>query len=205
MIKRRRFLQSLAALATVPFLGTVKAAKAVKVPVAKGVQPWLIDPITKTIKWNGPENGSATVLELHRFLQESWDEERYGFDMFSRSPSDRVTDQILYLRDGYHIEDGDHLFDGTIIQGEGDEEEIFYGVVNFSTTGPVAMDLYQNGVWVASNEGDNPDPDRSITNRFMIKGHNQKRDKLVAVCRETGKEFSINGLSCGNNCLALGP
>ena len=205
---RRNFLKRLSALALVPVLGklpvTPKVAK-----VAKVAEPWVIDKVTGNIRWVGGNDESTTVLELHRWLQDKADSE-YGVGddlcITDASPSDRCTDQLIRLNDSYNIDEdaAGHLYDGSIIQGSGDTEEIFYGVVNFGTAGAVAMDLYQNGVWVASDEGSNPDPEHCIANRFMIKGHNQKRDDLVAVCRETGKEFHINGLSGGNNCLAVG-
>jgi len=75
------------------------------------------------------ESGTAhyTVLELHRFLQDIADDESPAtandyVDITSLTPSDRSTDNIITLINGYNIDDdaAEYFYDGSITQDDGD-------------------------------------------------------------------------------------
>ena len=79
----------------------------------------------------------ATVLEFHRFLQDLADDavavqaSSDFLDITDETPSDRATDNIITLLNGYNIDDtaAEHLFDGSITQGTGATETIYSGLV----------------------------------------------------------------------------
>ena len=103
---------------------------------------WTIDRATGNIRYTGADhNGTtpsyATVIEFHRWLQEFADDEAFTgddeLDIIDATPSDRSTDNIITLINGFNIDDtaAEHLYDGSIIQGSGETETIYDGIVNF--------------------------------------------------------------------------
>lgn len=85
-----------------------------------------------------------TVLELHRWLQDVADDEYPAVaddvvDITSLTPSERATDQIITLINGYNIDDdaSEYFYGGSITQEDGDTVYsglIIYGAVNTDTT-----------------------------------------------------------------------
>jgi hypothetical protein len=75
-----------------------------------------------------------TVLQLHRWLQDLADDaEASGNDIIDISratPSERSTNQIIQLLGSYNIDDdaAEYLYGGSIKQGTGATEEIYYGL-----------------------------------------------------------------------------
>lgn len=90
----------------------------------------------------------ATVIEFHRWLQDFADQEVSSgddeHDITDLTSSDRSTDNIITLLNGYNIDDtaAEHLYDGSIIQANGDT--IYDGIVNFGNN-TVVIQLLQNG------------------------------------------------------------
>ena len=90
---------------------------------------WSIDNATGDIRYIGGDHGAsptyATVIELHRFLQDLADDASFvgddELDITVVTPSDRSTDNIITLINGYNIDDNaaEHLYDGSIIQAGG--------------------------------------------------------------------------------------
>lgn len=192
---------------------------------------WSIDRATKNIRYIGqdhtftgsPAPSYATVIEFHRWLQDFADDAVYSgddeLDIIDPTPSDRSTDNIITLQNGYNIDDtaAEHLYDGSIIQYGGNE--IYDGIVNFGNTANIQ--IIQNGAVLADDwwnlpgspgTGLNADPGAGISHRFMIKvrGGSPAADidgrRLIGTSRNFGftySEFPINGTSRGNNVLAL--
>lgn len=110
------------------------------------------------------ESGTATytVLELHRYLQQLADDAQMAgganddlLDITSRTPSERITDQIINLIDHtatsgprFNIDDAtsEFLYGGSIKQGSGATEELYSGlrvlgsVVQTGTTVQIVQD-----------------------------------------------------------------
>ena len=183
---------------------------------------WSIDRATGNIRYIGDDHGGASpsyvsVIDFHRALQDfaddlvsSGDDE---LDITDENPSARSTDNIITLLGNYNIDDNaaEHIFDGSITQGSGDE--IYAGFVNFGN--PTKIQIIQNGAvladdWWNSNGGLNADAGNGISHRFMLKvrtaGANIDGRKVIATSRTFGKtysEFTVNSASVGNNVLAL--
>jgi hypothetical protein len=166
------------------------------------------------IRYTGT-TANYTVIELHRFLQDLADDAVGSgddlLDITSDTPSDRSTDNIITLNSPYNIDDtlAQHIYDGSIIQDDGDT--IYDGIVVFAPQG-TAMDIIQNGA-VLSNfwtTGLNADAGQGISHRFMVKVRNSGSDidgrRLLGQTRVFGftySEFPVNGTSRGNNVIAL--
>jgi len=185
---------------------------------------WTVTRSTKAIAYIGDDHGGAspsyaTVIEFHRWLQDladdavaSGDDE---LDITNTDPSRRSTDNIITLINGYTIGDteAEHLYDGSIIQEDGDD--IWDGIVNFGNS-DVQIQIIQNGAvlsddwWNYNGAGLNADATAGISHRFMLKVRSGGSDidgrRLVGMCRRFGytySEFTINGTARGNNVLAL--
>jgi hypothetical protein len=197
---------------------------------------WTVTRSTGAIRYVGQDHATfgspanvasyATVIELHRFLQDLADDEEFSgddqVDITVRTPSDRSTDNIITLINGFNIDDGasEHLYDGSIIQSGGNT--VYDGIVNFGNQG-VRIQIIQNGAVLADdwwnlagpgspnqNVGLNADANAGISHRFMLKVRDGGVDidgrRLLGTTRTFGNtygEFSINGTNNGNNVLAL--
>ena len=167
----------------------------------------------------GTSPSYATVIEFHRALQDFADQEQATgddlLDISSLTPSDRSTDNIITLLNNFTIDQtgAEHLYDGSIIQDNGND--IWDGIVNFGNATYII--LHQDGL-VDSNDfwnsfepsGFNADTNQGISHRFMVKTRDGGADtdgrRLRGLVREFNKtysEFPINGTSRGNNVLAL--
>jgi len=84
------------------------------------------------IRYNG-EDGTYTVVELHRYLQSLVYQPIGGglLDISNPNPSWLVTQNIVRLLGNYNIDDytSNFLYDGTIIQGEDVAEEVYNGLI----------------------------------------------------------------------------
>jgi len=183
---------------------------------------WSVDQATKNVRYIGDDHGGsspsyATVIEAHRWLGSLADDASFvgddQVDITKDAPSDRSTDNIITLLNGYNIDDNaaEHLYDGSIIQSSG--ATIYDGIVNFGNSPQIQ--LIQNGAiiaddWWNSNGGLNSDAASGISHRFMIKVRDGGADidtrRLIGTSRNFGKtysEFSINATQRGNNVLAL--
>src|SRR3989344_852495 len=91
---------------------------------------WSIDRQTGNIRYTGNDhNGAApsyaTVIEFHRALQDFADDAGYGsndeLDITDTTPSERSTDNIVTLINGWNIDDtaAENIYDGSIVQTGG--------------------------------------------------------------------------------------
>jgi hypothetical protein len=167
----------------------------------------------------------VTVIELHRWLQGLADDASQVaaddyMDISRDTPSDRSTDNIITLINGYNIDDttAEYIFGGSIIQDEGNI--IYDGILVYANKG-MDMQVIQNGAVIANDfwnsipdgdtfKGINRDEANGISHRFMLKVRTAGADidgrRLITQTRVWGKtfsEFKINGTSRGNNVSAL--
>ena len=174
--------------------------------------------------------GYYTVLELHRWLQDLADDGSVAvsgdnISIVSSTPSDRSTDNIITLQNSFNIDQtaSEHLYDGSILQSNGDE--IWDGVSVIASAG-MDMQIIQNGAMLddslasndfwnsipfgTSDKGLNPDSANGISHRFLIKVRTGGTDidgrRFIATTRVPGQsysEFKINGSNRGVNVVAL--
>ena len=188
---------------------------------------WSVDRATGNIRYIGDDHvrfggttpSYATVIELHRWLQDLADDASFAgndeLDITDDTPSERATDNLITLINGYNIDANaaEHLFDGSIVQAGG--ADIWDGIVNFGNT-DIQIQLIQNGAvladdwWNTASGGLNSSAAAGISHRFMIKTRTSGTDidlrKIIGTARRFGKtyqEFVINATSRGNNVLAL--
>lgn len=120
---------------------------------------WSFDNATGNIRYIGDDhNGAApsyaTVIELHRWLQDLADDAVFSgddeLDITVENPSSRSTDNIITLIGSANIDDAssEHLYDGSIIQASG--AEIYDGIVNFGNP-QVQIQVHQDGAVLADD------------------------------------------------------
>lgn len=185
---------------------------------------WSVATATGNIRYIGNAHGGgspsyATVIELHRWLQDLADDASFAgndeVDITKTTPSERSTNNIITLINGYNIDDtaAEHLYDGSIIQTNGDV--IYDGIVNFGNTSKI--NVMQNGARITTDfwnsftpAGFNADTTQGISHRFLVKVRTAAADidgrRLLGMSRQFNKtwsESSINGTSRANNVLAL--
>lgn len=163
---------------------------------------------TGDIRYTGTV-ANYTVIAFHRWLGDLMDD---ILGITDATASERSTDNIITLLNGYNIDDAtaQHLYDGSIIQAGGDV--IYDGILIFAGAGAY-VDVIQNGAAITPNfwtTGLNADAANGISHRFMVKVRSAAADidgkKLIGQTREFGftySEFRINGTSRGNNVMAL--
>lgn len=114
---------------------------------------WSIDRQTGNIRYTGHDhNGAspsyATVIEFHRALQDFADDAGYGsndeLDITDTTPSERSTDNIVTLINGWNIDDNasEHIYDGSIIQSGG---AVIYDGFKVLAPAGTAIQIIQNG------------------------------------------------------------
>jgi hypothetical protein len=158
-----------------------------------------------------------TVIELHRHLQDLADDAAAAgddiLDITDNTPSDRSTDNIITMINGFNIDDdlAEYLYDGSIVQTGG--AEIYDGIVNFGNA--AFIDIVQNGLFLTNDFWNSFSPSgfnsgAGISHRFLVKTRTGGADidgrRLLGMTHEFNKtyaEFPIAGSARGNNVLAL--
>ena len=157
-----------------------------------------------------------TVIAFHRWLGDLMDDAQASgndlLDITDATASARSTDNIITLNAPYNIDDiaAQHLYDGSIIQTNGDE--IYDGILVFAPPN-TPLQIIQNAkpafpnFW---NTGINADATNGISHRFMLKvrtgAANIDGTRLLGQTRQIGftySEFNINATARGNNVIAL--
>jgi hypothetical protein len=160
-----------------------------------------------------------TVLELHRYLQALADDPAASgddeLDITDVTPSERSTDNIITLLNGYNIDDtaAQFLYDGSITQDDGDT--IYAGLIVVGTVeSGTQIQVVQNNTvytsfWGTTPTAINSDSANSVITRFLVKvrtgGTDIDRRRLRVVARELGDTYDEFLLTCGdgNNTAAL--
>lgn len=120
---------------------------------------WSIDRQTKDIRYIGDDHTEAapsyaSVIEFHRALQDFADDAGYSgndeLDITDPTPSERSTDNIVTLINGWNIDDtaAEHIYDGSIIQSSGDV--IYDGIKILAPTG-TGVQFIQNGAVISDD------------------------------------------------------
>jgi hypothetical protein len=183
---------------------------------------WSIDRQTGDIRYIGDAHGGAspsyaTVIELHRALQAFADDLTSSgndeLDITDETPSERSTDNIITLINGYNIDAtaAQHLYDGSVIQESGNT--IYDGLLVVGTveTG-TQLQVSQNNALLTNywGTGLNADAAQNILLRIMVLVKSDAVDidgRILRVqARELGDsfgEFTINGTARGNNVAAV--
>ncbi len=167
------------------------------------------------IRYTGTTTNN-TVIEFHRWLGDLMDDALATgndlLDITDATASERSTDNIITLKSPFNIDDtvSRHLYDGSIIQSNGDV--IYEGLLVFAVVG-TPLQIIQNTKPAYPNfwgTGINADAANGISHRFMLKVRSAAADidgrRLIGQTRAVGftySEFKINGTSRGNNVLAL--
>jgi len=169
------------------------------------------------IRWTGAGGAvNVTVLEMHRFLQgladdavSSGDDEH---DITDETSSDRSTDNIVTLLNGYNIDPtaAEHIFDGSISQNDG--ADVFSGlVVVGAVESGTNLQIVQDNAILTSywSSGLNIDAANNILLRIMVQtranGADLDGQRLRVQARELGDtygEFSLTA-SLGNATAAI--
>lgn len=194
---------------------------------------WSIDRSTGAIRYIGDNHVAdggtsptyATVIEFHRWLQQfaddavsSGDDE---LDITDPTPSDRSTDNIITLINGYNIDQtaAEHLFDGSISQNGGSDEWSGLVVVGNVPDGTVLLIVQDNTFysdpvtpyWGATSSGAslNGDAGNNILLRTLIPtrtgGSDVDGKRIRVLARELGDtyaEFLLTG-GLGNATAAI--
>ena len=160
-----------------------------------------------------------TVLELHRFLQGIADDEYPAtasdyVDITSSTPSERSTDNIITLINGYNIDDtaSEFLYAGSIKQGSGDSEVIYSGlkVLGAVNTNTTQIQIIQNNGYYdtttpfwgnQSTGGYNGDVAAGVLFRILVKSRQYGADidgKRVRVqARQWGDSYDFFNVTLG--------
>lgn len=163
-------------------------------------------------------SGTATysVLEFHRYLQDLADDAAAvgndELDITDVNPSERATDNIITLLNGYNIDDdaAQYLYNGSITQANGNE--VYSGLVVVGSVEPgTQLQVVQNNAVYTSfwGTGINADPTQNIISRMLIKtrtgGNDIDGKRLRVVARELSDTYAEFSLTCGegNNTAAL--
>ena len=163
-----------------------------------------------------------TVLELHRWLQDLADDDEFTgndeVDITSPTPSERSTDNIITLQNGFNIDDdaSEYFYDGSITQDGGDT--VYSGVVVVgSVNRATILKIIQNNAFYDSQSApfwstitDNrTDPAANILLRCLVKTRadgvdiDGKRVRVHArTYLDTYAEFSVT-LGLGNSTAAI--
>lgn len=165
------------------------------------------------IRYMGNAHGGVapsycTVLELHRALQNFADDASASgddlVDINSPNPSERSTDNIVTLLNGYNIDDtaAEHLYDGSITQAGGDV--VYAGLVVLGeVVAGTQLQIVQNNTLLTNywGTGLNADPASSAILRLLVKVRTGGADidgkRLRVQARELGASFAERSVTCG--------
>lgn len=191
---------------------------------------WTIDRATGNIRYTGDAHGGgspsyATVIEFHRALQDFADDSVSAgddeLDITDPTPSDRATDNIIALINGYNIDQtaAEHLYDGSVSQAGGDD--LWAGLVVVGSVPDGTELLIQsnnafydddtNPYWGATSSGAalNGDANANILLRTLVPvragGTDIDGRRLRVMARELGDSYAEFNLtaSTGNNTAAI--
>ena len=159
-----------------------------------------------------------TVLELHRWLQDLADNQETAgsaddvVDITSSTPSERSTDEIIKLINGYNIDDAtaEYFYGGSIRQGAGATEELYSGVRILGSVVSTATQLQvvQDG---ALYDGDSPfwgtqatpyNGGGNVLARFLVKSRENGCDidngKIIVQTRNYGDSYAFFNVDLGD-------
>lgn len=161
-------------------------------------------------------SSTYTVLEFHRYLQDLADDAAAAgddeLDITDVTPSERATDNIITLVNGFNIDDtaSQFLYDGSITQDGGDTMYAGIVVVGIVESGTQIQCIQNNTVLTSFwSTGINADVTENIISRMLIKvktgGAFINNGRLRFQAREYGDTYSEFALTAGegNNVAAI--
>lgn len=191
---------------------------------------WSITRSNGNIRYIGDAHGGAspsyaTVIEFHRALQDFADDAAFAgddeLDIVDATPSDRSTDNIISLINGFNIDQtaAEHLYDGSISQNNGDDVWVGLVVVGSVPDGTTLQVIKNNTFedsatapyWGATAAGAalNGDAAANILTRICVQtraaGADIDGQRMRVQARELGDtyaEFSLTA-GLGNNTAAI--
>ena len=154
-----------------------------------------------------------TVLELHRFLQDLADNATSSgddlLDITDDTPSDRSTDNIITLINGYNIDDtlAQKLYDGSISQAGGDTVYSGLRVLGAVNNANTELQIIQDNAKLTAFWGDqssgglNGDANSGILMRCLIKSRENGVDidgkRIRVQSRHWGDSYSFFNVTLG--------
>lgn len=157
-----------------------------------------------------------TVLAFHRYLQDLADDAAAAgddvLDITDVTPSERSTDNIITLLNGYNIDDdaAKYLYDGSITQSNGDVVYAGLVVVGAVESGTQLQVVQNNSVYTSFwSTGINADATANILTRMLIKVRTGGADidgkRLRVQARELSDSYAEFSLTAGlgNNTAAI--
>ncbi len=160
------------------------------------------------IRHDGVSSNNYTVLELHRYLQGLADDASSSgddiLDITYPLPSDRATDNIISLVNGYNIDDdlAEHLYGGSIAQDGGNTLYSGLSVVGSVGSASTELQVVQNNAILTSYWGTGLNNSGTTLLRVLIKTRTGGVDidgKRVRVqAREFGDTFDFFSLELGD-------
>ena len=159
------------------------------------------------IRHDGVSSNNYTVLELHRFLQGLADDASSSgdddLDITDPNPSDRATDSIISLINGYNIDDdlAEHLYGGSITQGGGNTIYSGLAVVGSVSSVSTELQVVQNNTVITNYWGTGLNNSGSTLLRVLIKTRSGGSDidgkRARVQAREFGDTFDFFSLELG--------
>ncbi len=159
------------------------------------------------IRHDGISSNNYTVLELHRYLQGLADDASSSgdddLDITDPNPSERATDTIISLLNGYNIDDdtAEHLYGGSITQDDGDTAYYGLSVVGSVNSASTELQIVQNNTLVTNFWGTGINNSGSNLLKILVKGRSGGVDidgKRVRVqAREFGDTFDFFSVTLG--------
>lgn len=163
------------------------------------------------IRWTGAGTATnVTVIEFHRWLMDLADDAAASqattdlLDITDDTPSDRSTDNIVTLINGYNVDDTaiEHIYDGSITQDSGDTVYSGLVVVGAVETG-TELQIVQNNNFIRNywGTGINADAAANILMRLMVKTRQNGVDidakRLRVQARELSNRYAEFSLTAG--------
>ena len=160
------------------------------------------------IRHDGVSSNNYTVLELHRYLQALADDASAtgddDLDITDPNPSDRATDSIITLLNGYNIDDdaAEHLYGGSITQDSGNTIYSGLSVVGSVNAASTQLQVVQNNTLLTNYWGTGINNAGTTLLRILVKTRTGGADidgKRVRVqAREFGDTFDFFNVTLGD-------
>ena len=152
-------------------------------------------------------SSTYTVLELHRWLQGLADDASASgddnMDITFDNPSNRATDRIITLVNGYNIDDtaAEYLYGGSITQNSGDDVYSGLQVLGSVNSGSTQIQIVQNNSLVTNFWGTGINTGSGVITRMLIKSRSGGSDidgqRIRVQAREFGDTFDFFNVTLG--------
>lgn len=152
-------------------------------------------------------SSTYTVLELHRWLQGLADDASASgddnVDITQLNPSDRATDRIITLLNGYNIDDdaAEYLYGGSITQDDGDVVYSGLQVLGSVNSASTQLQIVQNNTLLTNYWGTGLNNGGNVLLRILVKSRTGGADvdgqRIRVQAREWGDTFDAFNVTLG--------